>query len=82
MCEQDDGSERPAPLEGDEKGNDPEKPSDDRKARLHHVAAPIGQLPLNEEGAIVELKACGLLGEVDVDRGRREWGGDRERKMS
>ena len=82
IYEQDQGSEQPPPFESSEKGYGPKKAADDGQARLHHVAAPIGQLPLNEEGAIVELKACGLLGEVDVDRGRREWGGDRERKMS
>jgi len=58
ICEQDDGS-----AEGDEKDNDSEKPSDDRVARLHHAAAPIGQLPLDEEGAIVELKSRELSGE-------------------
>jgi hypothetical protein len=36
---------------------------------LHHVAPLVGQLPLGEERAIVELKARGLLGDVDVDRG-------------
>jgi hypothetical protein len=35
ICEQDDGSEQPAPLEDAEKGNAPEEPSDDREARLH-----------------------------------------------
>jgi hypothetical protein len=38
---------------------------------LHHVAPLVGQLPLGEERAIVELKARGLLGDVDVDRGPR-----------
>jgi len=42
--EQDDGSEQPTPLEGAEKGNDREEPAGDDEARLHHVAAPIGQL--------------------------------------
>ena len=32
--EQDDGSEEPAPFEGAEKGDDSEKPADDREARL------------------------------------------------
>ena len=72
IYEQDGGSEQPTPLEGGEKGNDPEEPADDDEARLHHVAAPIGQLPLDEQGAIVELKSRGLLGDVDVDRGSRE----------
>jgi len=39
------------------KGNDPEEPSDDREARLHHVAAPIGQLPLGDERAVVARDA-------------------------
>jgi hypothetical protein len=47
-------------------------PADDREARLHHVAPLVGQLPLGEKRAIVELKARGLLGDVDVDRGPRE----------
>jgi hypothetical protein len=34
FCGQDDCSEQPTPPEGAEKGNDPEEPSDDRKARL------------------------------------------------
>jgi hypothetical protein len=39
---------------------------------LHHAAPLVGQLPLGEKRAIVELKARGLLGDVDVDRGPRE----------
>ena len=35
ICEQDDGSEQPAPLESAENGNAPEEPSDDGEARLH-----------------------------------------------
>jgi hypothetical protein len=37
-------------------------------ARLasHHVAAPMGQLPLDQERAIVELKLRGMLGDVDA----------------
>jgi len=41
-------------------------------ARLHHLAARIGQLPLDEEGAIGELKSRGLLGDFDVGRGSGE----------
>src|SRR5215472_5689902 len=48
IYKQDDGSEQPTPLEGAEKGDHPEEPADDGEARLHHVAAPIGQLPLDE----------------------------------
>jgi hypothetical protein len=51
---------------------EPEDPADDREARLHHVAPLVGQLLLGEERAIVELKARGLLGDVDVDRDPRE----------
>ena len=36
---------------------------------MHHVAPLVGQLPLGEERAIVEWKARGLLGDVDVDFG-------------
>jgi hypothetical protein len=36
------------------------------------IAPLVGQLPLSEERAIVELKARWLLGNVDVDRGSRE----------
>jgi hypothetical protein len=64
------------------KATTPKEPSDDRKARLHRAAATIGQLPLDEERAIVELKSCGLLGDVDVDRGSREQGGECERERS
>jgi hypothetical protein len=56
--------------------------ADNGEARLHHVAAPIGQLPLGEERAIIELKARGLLGDVDLDRSSREYGGYRERKLA
>ena len=72
ICEQDDGSEQPTPLEGAEKCNDPEEPAKDGQTRLHLVAAGIGQLPLGEERAIVELKSRGLLGDVDVDCRSRE----------
>jgi hypothetical protein len=47
--------------------------SDRDKVNLTTPVAPlVGQLPLGEERAIVELKARGLLGDVDVDRGPRE----------
>src|SRR5262244_1731088 len=55
ICEQGDGPEQPTPFEGAEKRDEPEDPADDGKARLHHVAALIGQLPLGKERAIVEL---------------------------
>ena len=45
------------PVKGAEKGNEPEESADDGEARLHYVAPLVGQLPLGEEGAIVELKA-------------------------
>jgi hypothetical protein len=60
----------------------PEEPADDREARLHHVTPLVGQLPLGEEGAIVELKARGLLGDVDIDRCPGKHSGHRERKLS
>ena len=72
IYEQDHGAEQPTPFEGAEKRNDPEEPANDGQTRLHHVAAAIGQLPLGEERAIVELKSRGLLGDVDVNRGSRE----------
>ena len=72
ICEQDHGSKQPTPVEGAEAGDEPEDPADDREARLHHVAPLVGQLPLGEKRAIVELKARGLLGDIDVDRGPRE----------
>src|SRR5215831_11948654 len=71
-CEQDRGAEQPTQVEGTEKRNDPEGPTNDGQTRLQHVAAVVGQLPLGEERAIVELKPRGLLGEVDVDRGSSE----------
>jgi len=82
IYKQDDGSEQPTSLEGAEKGDHPEEPADDGEARLHHVAATVGQPPLDEERAIVELKSRGLLGDVDVDRGSREQGGECERERS
>jgi hypothetical protein len=45
-------------------------------------ATRVGRLPLGEEHAIIELKARRLLSDVDVDPSSREYGGDRERKMS
>src|ERR1700736_6084138 len=66
ICEQDDGAEQPTPVEGAEISEQPEKPTYDGEARLHHVAPPIGRLPLGEEKAIVELKARWLLSNVDV----------------
>jgi hypothetical protein len=72
IYEQDRGAEQPTPLEGAEKRNGPEKAADNREARLHYVATPIGQLPLGEERAIVELKSGGLLGDIDVDRSSGE----------
>ena len=72
ICEQDHGSEQPTPVEGAEAGDEGEDPADDHEARLHHVAPLVGQLPLGKERAIVEWKARGLLGDVDVDRGPRE----------
>jgi hypothetical protein len=80
--EQDDCSEQPTPLEGCEKGNEPEEPTDDREARLHPVATLIGQLPLGNEGTIIKPKARWLLGDVDVDRCPRKDGGYRERELS
>jgi Abortive infection alpha len=72
ICEQDHGSKQPTPVEGAEAGDEPEDPADDREACLHYVAPLVGQLPLGEERPIVELKARGLLGDVDVDCGPRE----------
>jgi hypothetical protein len=68
ICEQDDGSEQPTSVEGVEIGEQPEKPTDDGEARLHHVAPLIGRLPLGEQRAIIELKARWLLSHVDVYR--------------
>jgi hypothetical protein len=82
ICEQDHGSEQPTPVEGAETGDEREDPADDGEARLHHVAPLVGRLPLGEERAIVELKARGLPGDVDVDRGPREHGGYCERELS
>jgi hypothetical protein len=72
ICEQDHGSEQPTPVEDAEAGDEPEDPADNGEARLHHVSPLVGQLPLGEERAIVELKARGLLGDVDVDRASPE----------
>jgi hypothetical protein len=82
ICEQDDGPEQPTPFEGAEKRDQPEDSADNGEARLHHVAALVGQLPLGKERAIIELKARGLLGDVDVDRSSCEYGGYRERKLT
>jgi hypothetical protein len=68
VYQQDDGAEQPTPLEGAEKGDDPEKPANDGEARLHHVAAAIGKLPRDKEGTIVELEARRLLRDIDIDR--------------
>jgi hypothetical protein len=68
ICQQDEGSEQPTPVEGAQNGNEHKEPARDRKARLHDVAPLIGQLPLGKERTIVKLKARWLLGEVDVDR--------------
>jgi hypothetical protein len=55
-----------------EKRGDSEKPADDGEVRLHHAPAPIGQLSLDEERAVVELWSRGMLGDLDVDRGSGE----------
>ena len=39
------------------------------RSLVDRVAPLVGQLPLGEERAIVEWKARGLLGDVDVDFG-------------
>jgi len=57
ICEQDHGSQQPMPVEGAEIGADSEDPVDGGKVCLNHVAPLVGQLPLGEERAIVELKA-------------------------
>src|SRR5712691_2584977 len=83
ICEQDDGSEQPTPVEGAKIGNEPEEPTYDGEARLHHVAPLIGRLPLDEKGMIIKLKTRRLLSSnVDVDRCPREHGRYRERKLS
>lgn len=48
---------------------------------LYQVAPLVGRLPLCEERAIIELKACRLLSDVDVDRSSRECGGDCQREL-
>jgi hypothetical protein len=77
ICEQDDGSKQPTPIERAQKCNEPEEPAHDREARLHHVAPLVGRLPLGERGAIVKLMTRRLLGDVDVDRCPGEYGGNR-----
>jgi hypothetical protein len=42
----------------------------------------IGRLPLGKKGAIIQLKTRWLFSDVKVDRGPRERGGYRERKLS
>src|SRR5208282_2596206 len=74
ICEQDEGSEQPTPVECAEVGDQPEDPTDDGEARLHRVASIVGRLPLGKERVIVKLKARWLLGDVDADRGPREYG--------
>ena len=66
ISEQDDGSKQPTPVEGAQKCNEPEEPAYDRETRLHQVAPLVGRLPLDEERAIVELKARWLFGDIDV----------------
>jgi hypothetical protein len=82
ICEQDDGSEQPTPVEGADIGDEPEDPANDGKARLHDVAPLIGRLPLGEERAIVKLKARWLLGYIDLDRCPRKHARNRKRKLS
>ena len=80
--QQDDCSEQPTPVEGAEIGNEPEE-ARPRSRGSPASCSPAGRpAPLGEEGAVVELKARGLLGDVDVDRRSREHGSDRERKRS
>jgi len=68
ICEQDDGTKQPTPLEGAEKSDEPEDAANDDEACLHDIAPLVGRLPLGEERAIVKLKARWLLGDVDVNR--------------
>ena len=70
ICNQDRGSEQPASIEVAEKGGEPKASAEDSEARLHYEAPLVSRLPLGEERAIVKLKACRLLGDVDVDRGQ------------
>ncbi len=53
-------------------GASAEQEADHGQARLHDEAAFVGRLPLGEQGAIVELQPCRLLGEIDIERRARE----------
>ena len=52
-----DGTEQPTPVEGVEIAEQPEKPTDDGEACLHHVTSLIGGLPLGKEGTVDALAA-------------------------
>ena len=65
ICEQDDGSEQPAQLESAEKGNDSEKPADDREARLPGDGGP-------GDASVVDrsLKPVSFLKTIDIRAAR------------
>ena len=46
FASRDDGTEQPTPVEGARKSEQPEKPTYDGEARLHHVTPLIGRPPL------------------------------------
>src|SRR6516165_251768 len=81
ICEQNDGSKEPTPLEGAEKSDEPEDAANDDEACLHDVASLVGRLPLGEKRAIVKLEARRLLSDVDVDRSSRKRSGECEREV-
>jgi hypothetical protein len=56
----------PADVSGLLPCRDPEQEAHDCQRSLHGETMLIGRLPLGQQGAVVELKTGGLLGNVDV----------------
>ena len=74
--------QQPAPVSGLPPGEQSKQEANDRQRRLHGKAADVGRLPFGEQRAVVEHESRRLLGDVDVDRGTGEDGGDDQGELS
>jgi hypothetical protein len=63
-------------------GDGAEGEADQGQTRLHDEAALVGLLPLDQEGPVLQLEPCRLLGEINLEGRPGERGGDGKREMS
>jgi hypothetical protein len=80
--EQEDRADEPGVAAQSPEGDGAEHRADQRERSLHDEAARVGQLPFREEGAVVEEKPRRLLGEIDIEGGAGEGGGNDQRQLS